>query len=495
MNTSNRKRVTTLQRNNRLATITHTSSVTILMVLWGIQCSHGLRSWGLFVLALFLGYVPIIIEYAALHKDPDTKLVKHSVAIGYAIFFTYTLFLSQNHQIFLFVLPMILVISVFGDVRYCILSNLGILIELIIMVIIGSKTGRYTYTNVDTGIVQIIAITMFAADSFYTTRTLNRNLDSRLKRINDSKEHAEKLVNNLSDLSSHINAEISSIYDSIDKLNISTKQTQEAMVEVTAGANETAIAVQDQTAQTQAIQEKVDHVDTASQAISSNMQQTIEVVETGSSAMDALVQLVGISVANSEQAAGKLATLNHYMEEMNTIVELIDDITSQTSLLALNASIEAARAGDAGRGFAVVASEITGMADRTKDATVQITELIDNVTLAIREVVDVIQQMIEGINEEKESVQNTAKNLATIRQNSLSIQNSIHDLTQDTTDLHDSNQLISDSVQTISAVSEELTAHASETMEAESSNAQILVSISEKMHALIEFINQEHFSV
>ena len=490
MSTSNRKRVTTLQRNNRLATITHTSSVTILMVLWGIQCSYGLRSWGLFVLALFLGYVPIIIEYAALHKDPDTKLVKHSVAIGYAIFFTYTLFLSQNHQIFLFVLPMILVISVFGDVRYCILSNLGILIELIIMVIIGSKTGRYTYTNVDTGIVQIIAITMFAADSFYTTRTLNRNLESRLKRINDSKEHAEKLVNNLSDLSSHINAEISSIYDSIDKLNISTKQTQEAMVEVTSGATETANAVQEQT-----IQEKVDHVDTASQAISSNMQQTIEVVETGSSAMDALVQLVGISVANSEQAAGKLATLNHYMEEMNTIVELIDDITSQTSLLALNASIEAARAGDAGRGFAVVASEITGMADRTKDATVQITELIDNVTLAIREVVDVIQQMIEGINEEKESVQNTAKNLATIRQNSLSIQNSIHDLTQDTTDLHDSNQLISDSVQTISAVSEELTAHASETMEAESSNAQILVSISEKMHALIEFINQEHFSV
>ena len=134
-------------------------------------CYYGIRSWGLFALALFLGYVPIIIEYAALHKDPDTKLVKHSVAIGYAIFFTYTLFLSQNHQIFLFVLPMILVISVFGDVRYCILSNLGILIELIIMVIIGSKTGRYTYTNIDTGIVQIIAITMFAADSFYTTRT------------------------------------------------------------------------------------------------------------------------------------------------------------------------------------------------------------------------------------------------------------------------------------------------------------------------------------
>lgn len=491
MSTNNKKRVTTLQRNNRLATITHTSSVTILMVLWGIQCSYGLRSWGLFALALFLGYVPIILEYAALHKDPDTKFVKHSVAIGYAIFFTYTLFLSQNHQIFLFVLPMILVISVFGDVRYCILSNLGILIELIIMVIIGSKTGRYTYTNIDTGIVQIIAITMFAADSFYTTRTLNRNLDSRLKRINDSKERAEQLVHEMSELSAHVNKEISSIYTAIDKLSASAKQTQTAMVEVSSGASETANAVQEQTTQTQAIQEKVDLVNAASQEISTNMQQTIAVVEAGNEAMNALVDLVGNSVSNSEQAAGKLETLNHYMEEMNTIVELIDDITSQTSLLALNASIEAARAGDAGRGFAVVASEITGMADRTKDATIHITELIGNVTLAIREVVDVIQQMIEGITEEKESVQNTAESLSTIQQNSLSIQESIRILAQNTTDLHDSNQVISDSVQTISAVSEELTAHANETMEAESANTEILASIADKMQSLVESIHQD----
>ena len=330
-----------------------------------------------------------------------------------------------------------------------------------------------------------------AADSFYTTRTLNLNLDARLKRINDSKERAEQLVHEMSELSAHVNKEISSIYTAIDKLSASAKQTQTAMVEVSSGASETANAVQEQTTQTQAIQEKVDLVNAASQEINTNMQQTIAVVEAGNEAMNALVDLVGNSVSNSEQAAGKLETLNHYMEEMNTIVELIDDITSQTSLLALNASIEAARAGDAGRGFAVVASEITGMADRTKDATIHITELIGNVTLAIREVVDVIQQMIEGITEEKESVQNTAESLSTIQQNSLSIQESIRVLAQHTTDLHDSNQVISDSVQTISAVSEELTAHANETMEAESANTEILASIADKMQSLVESIHQD----
>ena len=89
------------------------------------------------------------------------------------------------------------------------------------------------------------------------------------------------------------------------------------------------------------------------------------------------------------------------MEQMNTIVELIKSIASQTSLLAPNASIEAARAGEAGKGFAVVATEISGMASQTNEATVHITELIENVSTAISEVVEVIYQMISGINEEK----------------------------------------------------------------------------------------------
>lgn len=491
MNTTKRKRVTSLERNNRLTMIAHFSDVTILSAIWILKVTTGIQSFPMLLLALVLGYGPIIAEFVSFRRDMETKLIKHMCAIGYAIYFTLTLFTSDNHQIFLFAIPMLLAVSIYGDVRYCLLINTGILIEIILLVAIGLSTGRYGYTSANDGLIQIIVMLTFAIDSYYTTRTLNRNMEARLQRTQASKERAEALVNEMSDLSDHVNEEISSIYQSIDQLNSSAKQTQIAMSEVSSGANETSNAVQEQTTQTQAIQEKVNLVDTASQEISSNMQQTITVVEEGNQAMNTLVNLVSTSVANSEQAAGKLETLNHYMDEMNTIVELISDITSQTSLLALNASIEAARAGDAGRGFAVVASEITGMATRTKDATVQITDLIANVTLAIREVVDVIQQMIQGITEEKESVKNTAENLQIIQQNSLAIQSSIRDLAHNTSDLHDSNQVIAESVQTISAVSEELTAHANETMEAENVNTEILASIAEKMQDLVSFINQE----
>ncbi len=94
-------------------------------------------------------------------------------------------------------------------------------------------------------------------------------------------------------------------------------------------------------------------------------------------------------------------------------------------------------------------------------------------------------------NHKKESTQNTAESFSVIQRNSVSIQNSIEELTSNTTDLRNSNQAISDSVQTISAVSEELTAHASETMDAETVNTQILENIAAKMKSLVQYIQKQ----
>ena len=121
---------------------------------------------------------------------------------------------------------------------------------------------------------------------------------------------------------------------------------------------------------------------------------TAEALHAGKKNIEQLVSQVSVTEQTNSQVAAELTSLKEYMDKMYSIIEIINNITSETSLLSLNASIEAARAGEAGRGFAVVASEISGLATQTQEATVSIEELIRNVSEELEKVVTIIESMI-----------------------------------------------------------------------------------------------------
>ena len=461
-----------LERNNKTCMYAHLIDSSIMTLFCILQALSGLQTWGYIIIFAVLGFGPVIAEFFFWNKSHETPAIQHLVAIGFAVFYSFAIFTATNGLVFLFVIPMILIISVYNDAKYSLIINTGTVIESLIITIMGAQTGKFGYSGQDNAVIQVVIMIMVGIYSYFTSQS-------------------EKLLANLSELSDHVNQKINSIHQELDKLSTAAQTTQHAMQEVSSGAAEATNAVMEQGSQTQEIQDKIVIVNDVTQQIDANMKHTLDIVTEGSSSMQLLASQVDTSVQNSVDAASKLETLNHYMEEMHSIVELIGGITSQTSLLALNASIEAARAGDAGKGFAVVASEITGMASQTKEATVKITELIQNVTSAINEVVTVIQQMIDGINQEKESAKNTANSFSSIQENTLSIQSGIQNLTVSTSELKDANQVISDSVQTLSAISEELTAHAHETLEAENKNTDILDTIASKMQELVIFTQNQ----
>ena len=293
-------------------------------------------------------------------------------------------------------------------------------------------------------------------------------------------------------MSAHMQNGIAEIYTQLEKLNDSAKLTQSTMVQVSTGAADTADAVQNQLSQTEEIQKKVSLVDTAANEISDSLMETLNILTSGNKDVEQLVANVDISVKNGQHVADKLSNLSVRIKEMHSIIAMIEEIASQTELLALNASIEAARAGEAGKGFVVVATEISKMATQTGDATENITKLIENISTAIEEVVTVIYEMIDGINAEKSSTESTAKSFDNIQNNTYAIRDNVEQLTQSIVELKNANNVIVDSIQTISAVSEQLSAHASETTNNEEDNVKILENIADKMHGLIDTVKENN---
>lgn len=481
---------TEIERNNRVGMLAHATDATVMVIYSIIQTYAGLHSGLYAVLMVILGMGPVVAEYVCWKKDPATLAIRHFLAIGFALFYSVALFTSTNNIVFVFVIPMILVISIYNDTKYSLMINTGTVIESLLVAVIGSQTGKFGYAGADSAVIQVVIMVLVGLYSFLSAQVLERNNREKMQNIDESRKETELLLSDISSLSRELAAGIEDMDTDLDRLNTTFAKTKGAMEQVTAGADDTANAVQKQLSQTEAIQSKVELVNDASNRIAENMEQTLQTLEGGNKDVRALVEMVDASVQNGADVAEKLGTLDKYMEEMHSIVELIGGITSQTSLLALNASIEAARAGEAGKGFAVVATEISGMATQTKEATVNITELIQNVSSAISEVVGVIRQMIAGINEEKQGASNTADSFLAIEKNTFAIQEHVKKLAAEINELKEANSVIVASIQTISAVSEEVSAHASETMEAEEENSTRLNDMKDTMQGLLNKIEE-----
>jgi methyl-accepting chemotaxis protein len=108
--------------------------------------------------------------------------------------------------------------------------------------------------------------------------------------------------------------------------------------------------------------------------------------------------------------------LNHRAQEISGIIQVIKEIADQTNLLALNAAIEAARAGEQGRGFAVVADEVRKLAERTSRATEQITGMIEGVGEETRKAVDNMQNTLDTVRGGADHSTEAAEKITAIRQ-------------------------------------------------------------------------------
>ena len=483
-----------LARENTVAMNCHFLVCGIISIAYFVEFLKGDGTL-LYVLAtIILAMGPVVGEIICYKKQHDTKMIKHFVGIGYAILYTFVMFTTNNHFTFVYVIPMLIAITVYNDFKYSLPIEVGVVIVNVIQLALFFKRGIYTKADMASVEIQFFVIVLICGIQLYVSIVAEKLNQKKLAELKAEHEKTEELLTRIMDTSDKMTQQITESAQKTASLGESMQAMKESMEEVNSGSNDTAEAVQSQLNQTEEIQAMVEQVEKGTENIIDSMNQNKEAIAQGNANVGILVKQAEETVESGKKVTEELSQLDTYMSQMNSILDIINSITSQTSLLALNASIEAARAGEAGRGFAVVASEISQMAQQTKDSTVQISQLIENVSNAIQMVVEVSGSMISMIESQNETTEKTAESFTVIEKNSDNVYGQSNELAAYVTKLADANKKIIDSISTISAISEEVAAPASDTLSATESNNVIveeLAALSGQLETLAQELKEQ----
>ena len=483
-----------LAKANAVAMNCHCLVCSIMSVAYFVEFLKGDRTLLYVLVTIILAMAPVAGEFISYKKMHDTKMIKHFVGIGYAILYTFVMFTTNNHFTFVYVIPMLIAITVYNDFKYSLPIEVGMVIVNVVQLVMFFQKGIYTKADMASVGIQFFVIVLICGIQLYTSMVTERLNQWKLAEIKAEHEKTEELLMRIMDTSDKMTQQIAESAQKTASLGESMQAMKESMEEVNSGSNDTAEAVQSQLNQTEEIQAMVEQVEKGTENIIDSMNQNKEAIAQGNANVGILVKQAEETVESGKKVTEGLSQQNTYMSQMNSILDIINSITSQTSLLALNASIEAARAGDAGRGFAVVASEISQMAQQTKDSTVQISQLIENVSNAIQMVVEVSSSMISMIESQNETTEKTAESFTVIEKNSDNVYGHSNELAAYVTKLADANKKIIDSISTISAISEEVAAHASDTLSATESNNVIveeLAALSGQLETLAQELKEQ----
>jgi methyl-accepting chemotaxis protein len=182
-----------------------------------------------------------------------------------------------------------------------------------------------------------------------------------------------------SDLAENINQVFARLLQLATGVQSAAFQVGASSAEISAASRQMLSGLKDQTFKIESSTTAVTELSASIQTVAGNAAQATEVAEQSSTAVTAAVERMESIRAAVSDAAGKMRELGESSKRIGNIVEVIRQISEQTSMLALNASIEAAHAGEQGRGFAVVADEVSSLARRVGQSAKDIETLIQTV--------------------------------------------------------------------------------------------------------------------
>ncbi|MCZ0702274.1 methyl-accepting chemotaxis protein [Natronobacillus azotifigens] len=315
------------------------------------------------------------------------------------------------------------------------------------------------------------------------TQTVPEKLMKRKDEIGDLAQSMNQMQGSLLDL-------IKSVSGATNQLSTSSEELSQSASEVTEGSKQIATTMQELSSGTEAqanssgtISElmeafvgKVTEANKGTMHTSKESQSIIKQTDEGKELMEQSVTQMQVIHQIVQDAVQKVQGLDQQSKEISKLVEVIQGIAEQTNLLALNAAIEAARAGEHGKGFAVVADEVRKLAEEVTSSIGNITNIVNGIQKESNEVTNSLQNGYEVVEEGSKQIAVTGEKFVEINQSVSSMATMIQSISVQLTEIAEDSGKMNESIEEIASVSQESAAGVEQTS---ASAEQLLGSMEE----------------
>lgn len=201
-----------------------------------------------------------------------------------------------------------------------------------------------------------------------------------------------KMVENLRSLSSQVKESTNALASASAQISTSVTEIASAATETATAATETSTTVEEVRQTSQDSNRKAKHV-------SESAQKAVEISQTGQKSVSDTIEGMHRIEAQMESIAESILRLSEHGQAIGGIIATVEDVAEQSRLLAVNASIEAVKAGEHGKGFAVVAQEVRNLAEQSKEATVKVRNILDDIQKSTSEAVMKTEQGSKAVED------------------------------------------------------------------------------------------------